>query len=128
VDRLLCDEFLLPEGLADDSVMILDPACGTGVFLLAVIDYWHQRSLSIEKLLPRLIGVEILPAAAFLAKLNIALKLMELGCDFNQVPCVRVITGDALSPLTQSKIQNPKSISHRSPATVTDAAVYVFLD
>src|SRR5206468_1575213 len=50
----------------------------------------------------------ILPASAFLAKLNVALKLAEVGCDFQHAARINIITGDALSPNTQSKIQNLK--------------------
>ena len=60
-------------------------------------------------MLSRLIGIEILPAVALVAKLNIALKLGEIECKIKPVPPVSVIIGDALCPTTQSKIQNLKS-------------------
>jgi predicted helicase len=108
VDRLLCEDFSLTAGLADEAVAILDPACGTGVFLLSVIEHLQDRG-DIANVLSRLIGVEILPAAALLAKLNVAIKQAAVGCDFQRCDCARIITGDALSPNLQSKIQNPKS-------------------
>src|SRR5207248_1946861 len=101
-------------------------ACGTGVFLLAVLDYLRRRSTDTEghtacgywnnvvpRLLSRLIGIEILPAAALIAKLNIALTLSETGYDFTRGGNVRIVTADALVADTQSKIQSaiggPKS-------------------
>jgi hypothetical protein len=102
------------EADASRSPWILDPACGTGVFLLSVIGHLHRRLGSdwnafVPDLLPRLIGVEILPTAAFLAKLNIALKLAETGYDFREPGKINIHIGDALDPALQSKIQNPKS-------------------
>jgi predicted helicase len=118
-DSLLCEKCNSPAGLADPSVRIIDPACGTGVFLLAVIDYLENAarpntqterwSQCIHDLLPRLIGVEILPAAAFLARLNIALKLAETNYDFRDSAPINILTSDALSPLTQSTIRNSPS-------------------
>jgi predicted helicase len=105
---LLREEFSLVDGLADESVTILDPACGTGVFLLSVIDHLKDSG-RIAKVASRLIGVEILPAAAFLAKLNVALKLAEAGCNFEQIVRIHIVTGDALSPKLQSEIRNRKS-------------------
>ena len=122
IERALTEDFGLPDGLASQSAIrnpqsaieILDPACGTGVFLLAVIDRLHSRmgdrwNEFIPDLLPRLTGIELLPAAAFLAKLNIALKLAETSYDFRQTCPINIHIGDALDPALQSKIQNPKS-------------------
>jgi predicted helicase len=101
-DRLLRECCGMPDGIADENITIIDPACGTGIFLLAAIDriyraFSGRHPANIErrwndyvpKLLSRLVGVEILPAAALLARLNIAMKLAETGY--------------------KSKIQNPKS-------------------
>jgi len=122
VDELLTDSFGFRQGLAARSekrkskseIAILDPACGTGVFLLAVIDHLHQRlgdawNDFVPDLLPRLMGIELLPVPAFLAKLNIALKLAETGYDFRQ-PCrIQVQIGDALAANPKSEIRNLKS-------------------
>jgi predicted helicase len=43
VDILLKEKFNKPLGLADPEVMILDPACGTGTFLLWIFQLIHQR-------------------------------------------------------------------------------------
>lgn len=115
VDERLRSDFGLSEGLAtaaarpyreahaSRSPYILDPACGTGVFLLAVIDHLHHQlgdrwNAFVADVLPRLSGIEILPAAAFLAKLNIALKLAATGHDFRQLGKINIHCGDALNP------------------------------
>ncbi len=127
IDQLLRLEFELSDGLASHSALrtpnsalplFLDPACGTGIFLLSVIDHAHRcfvqsRSTAawnafVPDLLSRLVGIEILPAAALLAKLNIALKLADTGYDFEAPAHINILTGDALSPETPSKIQNLK--------------------
>ena len=123
VDELLLAEFGFPAGLATTaerpdreadasrSLWILDPACGTGVFLLAVLDRLHRQlagawNAFVPAILPRLVGVEILPAAAFLAKLNIALKLAETGYDFREPGKIRIHIGDALDPNLQFAIRS----------------------
>lgn len=111
IDRLLREECGFANGLADDRVTIIDPACGTGIFLLAIINFLHARSSNnhwLPSLLSRLIGIEILPPAAFLAKLNIALKLTEISYDFQDAHSIQILTGDALCPVINSafSIQN----------------------
>src|SRR5713226_127018 len=38
VDRVLREELGLPDGLADKRVFVLDPCCGTGAYLVAVLN------------------------------------------------------------------------------------------
>lgn len=124
IDRLLREEFHLHDGLAAQSAirnpkseipLFLDPACGTGLFLLTLIDHLHRLvqhrrwNAFVPDLLSRLVGIEILPAAAFLCKLNLTLKLAETGYQFAQSANLRIFTGDALSPNLQSEICNPQS-------------------
>jgi predicted helicase len=107
IDRLLREQCGFTAGLADDRITLIDPACGTGVFLLALIDFLHSKhghSDHLDSLVPRLTGIEILPPASFLTKLNIALKLAEAGNDFSNTNHINIITGDALSPNLQSAI------------------------
>ena len=109
VDRLLQDRFDCPEGLADYSsaayqtlkyhdgeektvekeshrVLVLDPACGTGSFLYAVIDHVREHYRSggnagmwdgyvKEHLLPRLFGFELLMAPYAMAHLKLGMQL-----------------------------------------------------
>ena len=106
VDYLLREKFGCPDGLADyttteyDSlddaggpiqkqshrVLVLDPACGTGSFLYAVIDHIrdHYRNANLggmwsgyvaEHLLPRLFGFELLMAPYAMAHLKLGLQL-----------------------------------------------------
>lgn len=106
VDHLLRERFGCSHGLADASTLpatehpgephrvhILDPACGTGTFLHAVINTifgeLEQRgqagawsSYVPRHLLPRLHGFELLMAPYAVAHLKLGLQLQELGYDF----------------------------------------------
>src|SRR5205823_9147247 len=75
VDDLLMSCFRIPEGLAGGEnaapILVLDPACGTGSFLAAVIG--RSRSPSVRRcLLPRLLGFELLPVPFAVAQLQLS--------------------------------------------------------
>lgn len=97
VDILVKEKFNKPLGLADPEVMILDPACGTGTFLLWICKLIYQRfqespaALTAglddkswsgyvkERLLPRIFGFELLMSPYAIAHLKIGLFLEETG-------------------------------------------------
>ena len=142
VDELLRSEFGLTDGLADTStwgemakrhqdlqipdatpsdqafVQILDPATGTGTFLVEVIDLIYRTMVEKWKtqghgetkiqalwndyvpthLLPRLHGYELLMAPYAIAHLKIGLKLYETGYRFEEDERARVYLTNALEP------------------------------
>ena len=142
VDELLRSEFGLTDGLADTTtwgemarrqqdlevpdatppdqafVQILDPATGTGTFLVEVIDLIHHTMVEKWKaeghgktkiqafwndyvpkhLLPRLHGYELLMAPYAIAHLKIGLKLYETGYRFEEDERARVYLTNALEP------------------------------
>jgi len=78
----------MPLGLADDRVVILDPACGTGTFLYEVIRVIHDRITPLgkaawkecaNKLMKRLFGFELLMTPYTICHL----KLEQLLEDYN---------------------------------------------
>ncbi|MGI8589256.1 MAG: type ISP restriction/modification enzyme [Chloroflexia bacterium] len=106
VDHLLKTRFACPAGLADTSktsynrlgtggkpetvvdhrVLVLDPACGTGSFLYAIVDHIRQAQIAAgnagdwsgyvhDHLLPRLFGFELLMAPYAAAHLKLGLEL-----------------------------------------------------
>lgn len=94
VDWLVREKFGRPDGLADPTVLILDPACGTGTFLYAVVELIYQRFLERndrgmwpsyvrEKLLPRVFGFEIMVAPYAIAHMKLGIQLQELGYDLS---------------------------------------------
>lgn len=142
VDELLRTEFGLEDGLADtttwgemakhhpdlkipegispdqDFVQILDPATGTGTFLVEVIDLihktlvtkWQAQGCDVEMisslwneyvprhLLTRLHGYELLMAPYAIAHLKIGLKLFATGYRFLSKERARVFLTNALEP------------------------------
>jgi hypothetical protein len=141
-DELLRTEFDLADGLADttswgemvsrrsdlkipdgispgqDFVQILDPAAGTGTFLVEVIDLIHKHLFEkwrllghpngkvkalwnayvAKHLLPRLHGYELLMAPYAIAHLKLGLKLYETGYRFGSDERARVYLTNTLEP------------------------------
>jgi predicted helicase len=115
IDRLVREEFALPQGLAEraiangqPSIRILDPAVGTGAFLVEVIDVVRQSFLAANdegawddfvaaQLLPRLWGIEVLPAPCLIAHLHLAVKLAATGFGFHLPGKINIALGDALT-------------------------------
>ena len=90
VDSLLKTALSRPDGLADDNTLILDPATGTGGFLLTVLD--HIREYTTEtygtaewtqyinaQLVKRIFGFELLVAPYTIAHLKLSLFLQAQG-------------------------------------------------
>ena len=89
VDRLLRTQLNQPLGLASPAVRILDPCCGTGAYLTAVLHRIHRTLLEEAgddtalvsstlrtAALTRVFGFEIMPAPFVIAHLQIA-SLLE---------------------------------------------------
>lgn len=142
VDEILRTEFGLPLGLADTStwaefaalngrvtipphvqpdaplVQILDPATGTGTFLVEVIDLIHRRmemhwtaqgkseseiraawnEYVPKHLLPRLTAFELMMAPYTIAHMKVGLKLSETGYTFGSDERARIFLANALEP------------------------------
>lgn len=90
VDQVLQSELGLPDGLADPNVVVLDPCCGTGAYLVEVLRVIAEKlkaqgadALAAHQLklaaTTRLFGFELLPAPYVVAHLQIGLLLRQLG-------------------------------------------------
>lgn len=142
VDEILRTEFGLVDGLADTTtwgemaaripeirlpggttrdepfVQILDPATGTGTFLVEVVDIVYRTMSAKWKkagrmplefvnlwneyvpahLLPRLHGFELMMAPYAIAHMKVGLKLLETGYRFNSTERVRILLTNSLEP------------------------------
>ncbi len=90
-DHHLRTDLGIADGLADESVIVLDPAVGTGTYLAAVYDHlmaYHKAQgdspseaagLVREAAQTRLVGFDILPAALLVADLHLRRVLRRLG-------------------------------------------------
>jgi hypothetical protein len=90
VDAVIRSELGLADGLADPTVIVLDPCCGTGAYLRAVLrriaatlndkggDALVANDLK-KAAMERVFGFEILPAPFVIAHLQLGLELEKLG-------------------------------------------------
>jgi predicted helicase len=110
----------IPTGVQQDEpfVQVLDPATGTGTFLVEIIDCIHRRMVDKWRaaghdepevrdlwnhyvpryLLPRLHGYELLMAPYAIAHLKIRLKLLETGYRFASDERARIYLTNTLEP------------------------------
>jgi hypothetical protein len=117
----------IPDGVSPDQpfVQILDPATGTGTFLVEVIELIHRTMTAkwqaqrysqdhitelwneyvSEHLLPRLHGYELLMAPYAIAHLKIGLRLHQTGYLFQSDERARVYLTNALEPATDGAKQ-----------------------
>ena len=113
-------DLAIPAGVSpeDPFVQILDPATGTGTFLVEVIDVIHRRMSAKwyaegrsantaaqlwneyvpKHLLPRLHGYELLMAPYAIAHVKVGLKLYETGYRFGSDERVRIYLTNSLEP------------------------------
>jgi hypothetical protein len=89
VDRVLRSELGIASGLADPNVYVLDPACGTGAYVVEVLERIHKTLVEErgeDALTPhqlkqaakeRVFGFEILPAPFVISHLQIGMFLQR---------------------------------------------------
>ncbi len=101
VDTVLREELNLPDGLADPNVLVLDPCCGTGAYLVEVL---HRIAATLrdkgdgaltasdlkEAAMNRVFGFEILPAPFVVAHLQLGLLLQKEGAPLSHFTDERV--------------------------------------
>ncbi len=101
VDTVLREELGVPDGLADPNVVVLDPCCGTGAYLVevlrkirAILRDKHDDALVGYDVktaaMTRVYGFEILPAAFVVAHLQIGLLLHQAGLPLSPKKSERV--------------------------------------
>lgn len=149
VDEILRTEFDLPLGLADTTtwaqlsarietikvpphvnpdmpfVQILDPATGTGTFLVEIIDlihkrmegYWQAEGLlprEIQELwnayvpkhlLPRITAFELKMAPYAIAHMKVGLKLVETGYTFGSDERAHILLSNSLQPAKELDLE-----------------------
>jgi hypothetical protein len=149
VDEMLRTEFELPLGLADTTswkdlaarndkigipdhvdpdapfVQILDPATGTGTFLVEVVDLIHKRMIGHwqgegktaaqvkaawndyvpKHLLPRLTAFELKMAAYAIAHMKIGVKLVETGYTFGSDERAQILLTNTLQPARELDLE-----------------------
>ncbi|MHB1035612.1 MAG: type ISP restriction/modification enzyme [Pirellulales bacterium] len=101
VDRVLREELDLPDGLADPNVIVLDPCCGTGAYLVETLKQIannlrekHDDALIghdvKQAAIHRVFGFEIMPAPFVVSHLQLGLMLQAQGAPLSQKKGERV--------------------------------------
>ncbi len=143
-DHHLKHDLGLAAGLADPSVYILDPACGTGTYLGAVLRHIHSANLANgepeavaaerarEAAVSRVLGFEILPAAFIISHLHLGrllhrLGAAPLGADRLRVYLTNALTGwdsdaapvgETLFPELEEELRSADAVKHHDPVLV----------
>jgi hypothetical protein len=129
VEHLL-DETLEPaldEARRAADVRVLDPACGSGLFLVAALHRLVRRGVSAERALRHgLHGIELDAAAAELTRLSLWIAAVDTGADAD-VDALQVRAGDALGtaqPETYDVVVgNPPFLNRLERRTALEPAV-----
>ena len=143
VDALLRDRLGCERGFADDDVVVLDPACGTGAYLIEVLlcmaETLRREGVGAElgetlllALRRRVLGFEILTAPFVIAHLQLYLILSELGAQPNEHQRPGVYLTNALTGWeggTQFELHFPELQAEldASHAVKRDARIIVIL-
>ncbi len=139
VDAELRHTLGVADGLADPSVYILDPCCGTGAFLVEVLrriaetlrekggDALTAQDLK-QAALERVFGFEILPAPFVVAHLQLGLLLQSLGAPLaeGKRERARVFLTNALTGW--EPVKHPKQLIFREMEEEREAAERVKRD
>ncbi|MGA9392139.1 MAG: N-6 DNA methylase [Candidatus Sulfotelmatobacter sp.] len=107
-DRQLLGEFYTPDWLAELTLekigykggTLLDPACGSGTFLFCAIRRLRAQGMKGNKLirtaLESIVGIDVHPVAALMARANILLALAAELPDYPDDVYLRVYLADTL--------------------------------
>lgn len=144
VDHHLKENLGIVAGLADPSVYILDPACGTGTYLAAVLRFIKQAhevnnepdSIVLgrvrEAALTRVLGFEILPSAFIVSHIHLSRLLRQMGADPLGSHRLRVFltnsltgwrsedspVGPTLFPQLAEELHDASVVKHNEPVLV----------
>jgi predicted helicase len=110
VNQVLRDELHLADGLADSNVIVLDPCCGTGAYLVEVL---HSIAATLRDkggdaliasdlkhaAMNRVFGFEIMPAPFVVSHLQLGSMLQNQGVPLSheKAECVGVYLTNALT-------------------------------
>jgi len=109
VDWVLREELDLPDGLADPRVYVLDPCCGTGAYLVEVLEHVAATLRAKEDgdallaqdlkkaAMTRVAGFELLPAPFVVSHLQLGLLLQRWGVPLDEGERAAVYLTNALT-------------------------------
>lgn len=127
VDHLLETKFGKKDGLSDEDVNILDPATGTGTFLMSAIQQVHYRTkkkyealgedlvrknfndIVLKHILKHFYGFELMVAPYAIAHLKLTLEIERLGFDFAETYADDDPDNDRFQVFLANTLDNPDS-------------------
>ncbi len=130
VDKALRDDLGVADGLAAENVYVLDPCCGTGAYVAAVLRRIDKtltdkglgdlKGQMVKKAaLQRVIGFEIMPAPFIVAHLQVGSVLQRLGASLTDPERASVYLTNALTgwePTTSKPLPFPGLEEERKKA------------
>ncbi len=110
-------QFYSPEWLAELCIAdvgwqpdqtLLDPFCGSGVFLVKALRVANDAGADPRRVLPKIGGIDINPFAAAATRANLALFLARCAPAINDPVTLKIECADAIGPsLASAKQNNP---------------------
>ncbi len=130
VDKALRDDLGVADGLAADNVYVLDPCCGTGAYVAAVLRRIDKtltdkglgdlKGQMVKKAaLQRVLGFEIMPAPFIVAHLQVGSVLQRLGASLEDHERASVYLTNALTgwdPISSKPLPFPGLEEERKKA------------
>jgi Predicted helicase len=141
VDWILRNKFSKKKGLADESVHLLDPATGTGTFLMSAIQAIHGNikrenaalgdemvkkefnKVVLTHILKQFYGFELLIAPYAIAHLKLTLETVRLGFDFALTKNDGDKDNDRFKVYLANTLDNPNKVPVQARATSDFGAV-----
>jgi hypothetical protein len=139
VDTVLREELGLADGLADPNVIVLDPCCGTGAYLVEALqsiaatlrdkggDALVASDLK-EAAMNRVFGFEILPAPFVVSHLQLGLMLRAEGAPLSQSERFGVYLTNALTGWQPPQGPKQKAFAWAELEEERDAAAHIKRD
>ena len=143
IDQMLRDELGCSRGFADQRVVVLDPACGTGAYLIEVLRCTARQLASegektllaaqlLDAMCRRFIGFEVLTAPFVVAQLQLYLLLSQANAEPDESHRPAIFLTNALTGWQgpdQLKLNFPELQEEHDAARVVkrDAKVIVVL-
>ncbi|WP_225073593.1 N-6 DNA methylase [Desulfuromonas sp. CSMB_57] len=100
-------QFYTPEWLAELLLVdvdwspekrLLDPFCGSGVFLVRALQRAITQGVTVNEVLPNLLGIDLNPIACAAARANLALCIGRLGQKLDSSVHLNIVSADSLAP------------------------------
>ena len=122
-------EFYTPKWLADSLLLalkpdpdesVMDPFCGSGIFLISALEYKLAQGKHIQDASREILGVDLNPLACVIARANLAIYISRSSTVPRDQPItLPVLCADSIGP-SILLAQTPDIILRQSPSLVVD--------